>query len=72
MVETVSKIKFINRDEYRNARGLWHRIDGPAIEWHYGETAWFLNGHPYSFDKWLEKNDQISDEDKTLLKLQYG
>lgn len=51
-----------------------HRIDGPALKyfvagrWVY---YWRLNGIHYSFDQWLEKTP-ISDEDKTLLKLEYG
>jgi hypothetical protein len=24
--------------------GELHRVDGPAIEWHYGTKEWYLNG----------------------------
>lgn len=29
---------------YLDKGGRYHRLDGPAIEWHYGATEWFKNG----------------------------
>jgi hypothetical protein len=29
---------------YKNAFGLLHRLDGPAIEWTNGAKTWFKNG----------------------------
>jgi hypothetical protein len=49
-----------------------HRADGPAIEWTNGNKEWFLNGKDYTFDKWLNANNFISEEEKVMLKLQYG
>jgi hypothetical protein len=49
-----------------------HRVDGPAIEWTNGNKEWFLNGKDYTFDKWLNANNFISEEEKVMLKLQYG
>lgn len=57
---------------YRN--GWRHRSDGPAeINLKSGEVEWYLNGYSYySFDFWCSSNREISDEDITLLKLEYG
>lgn len=52
--------------------GERHREDGPAIIWFNGDAWWFWYDVEMPFDEWLEKNIQISDEDKTLLKLKYG
>lgn len=29
---------------YLDKGGRYHRLDGPAIEWHYGSNEWFKNG----------------------------
>lgn len=54
--------------------GILHRKDGPAII--YPETnglQWWLHSSQYeSFEKWLKANNEIDEEDKTLLKLEYG
>jgi hypothetical protein len=52
--------------------GKKHRIDGPAIEWVNGRKSWFLHNAHYSFDKWLELTDYISEEEKVMIKLTYG
>lgn len=52
--------------------GKLHRNNGPAIKWPNGRNDWFWYGDMLSFDDWFKMNDQISDEDKTLLKLEYG
>jgi hypothetical protein len=42
------KVKFSNRIEYHNEKGLLHRLDRPARIWTRGENkgdlAWFING----------------------------
>jgi hypothetical protein len=63
--------------ENSNSNNAWyqhgkvHRDDGPAVEWPNGATLWYLNDQRLSFDKWLDKVD-MSDEDKVMMKLQYG
>jgi hypothetical protein len=51
---------------------IYHCHDGPAIT---GQSInpefWWKDTH-YTFDKWLEVNDQLTDEEKLMLKLQYG
>jgi hypothetical protein len=51
-----------------------HRVDGPAVEYADGHKSWWLNGTHYyfDFDGWLEANTFISEEEKVMLKLQYG
>ena len=39
-----------DRVEYRNANGLLHREDGPAIEWDNGDKSWYFNGLLYRED----------------------
>ena len=52
--------------------GQIHRIDGPARS-RYGEKReWFLFNRKHTFNDWLFYNDEIDEEDKTLLKLEYG
>jgi hypothetical protein len=64
--------------------GLLHRDDGPACEFASGDDGWdhenyerdgnyewWLNSIYMSFDEWLDEVD-ISDEDKVMMKLQYG
>jgi hypothetical protein len=48
-----------------------HRVDGPAIEFSNGFVEWYLDGHRYHFERWLELTPK-SEEEKLLLKLQYG
>jgi hypothetical protein len=64
--------------ERQNSHKEWwlnnqlHRVDGPAIERVNGSKDWWLNSKNYSFDEWLEANTYISEEEKLMLKLQYG
>lgn len=52
--------------------GKLHRTDGPALVESDGMVRWWLDGIEFdTFDEWFEKV-QVSDEDKTLLKLKYG
>jgi len=55
-----------------NKEGQYHREDGPAIINEDGAAAlWCLNDKEYTFDDWcIELNK--SDEEKMLLRLQYG
>jgi hypothetical protein len=57
-----------------NELGEIHRDDGPAILRPYMEYTcvdWFFNDEEYSLEGWLYLST-IPDEDKMLLKLQYG
>ena len=40
----VTKKEFPDRIEYLNELGKYHRLDGPAIEYHDGSKEWFING----------------------------
>jgi hypothetical protein len=51
--------------------GKVHRADGPAYEDEDGYKTWWLNDNPLTFDEWLDKV-KMSDEDKVMMKLQYG
>tara|TARA_B110000208_G_scaffold61575_1_gene79964 strand:- start:278 stop:541 length:264 start_codon:yes stop_codon:yes gene_type:complete len=52
--------------------GEYHNEDGPAIKYDGGSVSWCLNGLTYpSFDGWLIKLNK-TDEQKLLLRLQYG
>jgi hypothetical protein len=51
--------------------GNLHRVDGPALERANGEN-WYLHNAHYTFDDWLNINTFISEEEKLMLKLQYG
>jgi hypothetical protein len=52
--------------------GQLHRTDGPAIENANGDKEWWLNDHYYSFDRWLEANTEISDQQRVMLKLEWS
>jgi hypothetical protein len=54
-----------------NELGQYHRIDGPAITYSTSRSCWYINGSEYDFNEWL-KLTPISDEQKLLLRLQYG
>jgi hypothetical protein len=49
-----------------------HRDDGPAIEFADGSATWHLHGKQMAFDQWLDQNTELTDEEKVMLKLQYG
>jgi hypothetical protein len=51
--------------------GNRHRDDGPAVQYSHGTKYWYLYGKYLSFNEWLDEVD-ISDEDKVMMKLQYG
>jgi uncharacterized protein (UPF0216 family) len=45
MQEQVYTVKATtNKTEWRNENGQLHRLDGPAIEWAYGDKYWFQEG----------------------------
>lgn len=48
-----------------------HCTTGPAIIWANGDQEFFLKGERYDIDAWLMTID-LSDEEKLMLKLQYG
>jgi hypothetical protein len=52
--------------------GHRHRTDGPAVEFTDGFDTYWLNGQVYTFDEWLEKNTDLTHEQKVMMKLQYG
>jgi hypothetical protein len=65
--------------EYPDGAKVWrlpsrqiHRDDGPAIEYADGDKHWRLHGKPMCFEEWLDKNTELTDEGKILMKLQYG
>jgi hypothetical protein len=49
-----------------------HRTDGPAIEYGDGDRSWWLHGNWLPFAAWLKENDELSDGEKVMMKLQYG
>ena len=77
-----TKRSFSDRYDWRtDGPGEWwfnqmlHREDGPAVEYHTGQVEWWLHGVEYTFDDWFDfvkLFDNLSDEDKTLLKLEWG
>jgi hypothetical protein len=65
-------IEWKNGDNFWYLNGAFHRDDGPAVEWHDGRNEWYLNGKQLSFDTWLKQTNGLTDEEKVMLKLQYG
>ena len=50
-----------------------HRSDGPAVIYQGGGVSWWLNGDwYYTFEEWVEDNEEITDRQIFLLKLKYG
>ena len=64
-------IEGVNGAQFWYQHGNRHRTDGPAIEWSDGTKRWYLNDQRMSFEEWLNKV-KMSDEDKVMMKLQYG
>jgi hypothetical protein len=64
-------VEYTDGDRWWYLNGKCHREDGPAIDWGDGTKTWYLYDQRLSFDGWLEEVD-ISDEDKVMMKLQYG
>lgn len=53
--------------------GLFHRDDGPAIEWFDGSAAWYFDGEPYySMESWAKAAGIYDTDDFTLIKLKWG
>ncbi len=52
--------------------GKRHRTDGPAVEQPNGTKMWWIDGIALSFDEWLDRTTGLTDEEKVMLKLQYG
>jgi hypothetical protein len=62
-----------NGTKFWYRHGKSHREDGPADDYADGYNRWYFNDKYYSeFDDWLEANTFISEEEKLMLKLQYG
>jgi peptidoglycan/xylan/chitin deacetylase (PgdA/CDA1 family) len=51
---------------------MYHRIDGPAIEYPDGGAGWYLNDVYLTFDDWLDQTTGLTEEEKVMFKLQYG
>jgi hypothetical protein len=66
-----SYINKYNTIKWYNDKGQRHNDEGPAITYTNGDTCWYINGERYSFKEWL-KLTPITDEQKLLLRLQYG
>lgn len=48
---------------------------GPAVEHTDGRVEWWIAGRKYTFETWVKHRKAancLSDEDETLLKLEYG
>jgi hypothetical protein len=65
-------IEHVNGDKQWCLHGANHRDDGPAIERANGTVHWYLNGRFLSFDDWLMQTTGLTDEEKVMMKLQYG
>jgi len=42
--ESILNIDDYGNKEWRNKSGRLHRLDGPAIEYYYGDKYWYQNG----------------------------
>jgi hypothetical protein len=65
--------------EYPDGAKVWrlsnrniHRDDGPAIEYADGDKHWRLHGEPMYFEEWLDRTTGLTEEEKIMMKLQYG
>jgi hypothetical protein len=47
-------------------------IDGPAIEYVDGRKSWYLDNNKLTLNEWLDKNPDMTDDEKVMMKLQYG
>ena len=65
-------IEWTNGDKEWWCRNKIHREDGPAVEYVNGSGYWYLHGEFYSFDNWLKQTTGLTDEEKVMMKLQYG
>lgn len=41
---------YSDRTEWKNLNGLYHRVDGPALEYSDGFKAWYINGQRHRED----------------------
>jgi hypothetical protein len=65
-------IEWANGDKEWWKFNNFHRADGPALEYVDGARSWWLNGTRQSFDNWLKRTTGLTDEEKVMLKLEYG
>jgi hypothetical protein len=65
-------IEYVDGDKAWYLHGVRHRADGPAVEFAAGDTRWWLSGKILSFDAWLERTTGLTEEQKVMMKLQYG
>jgi hypothetical protein len=56
---------------YNRAGTAYHREDGPAVIRQCGIECWYYLGVEYHFDFWCMLTNK-TDEDKMMLRLQYG
>lgn len=59
------------RNIYKWKDAALHCDDGPAVIHVDGQVRFWLDGYPIRFDEWCMKLNK-SDEEKLLLKLEYG
>jgi len=54
-------------------KGIYHRIDGPAIYGGNKPEEWWLYGSYFeTMNEWLEANDHLDENEKLIFKLQYS
>jgi hypothetical protein len=46
--------------------------NGPAIELENGDKNWYLWGARYTINDWLRCTPSLTEEEKVMMKLQYG
>jgi len=63
-------IKYSNGDMEWRVNGLFHREDGPALDYSDGKVFWWLDGCPILFDVWCNKLNKTNEE-KVFLRLKY-
>jgi len=54
-----SGIMYVLNDVHYIKKGSYHRIEGPAIEWHNGAKAWYIDGEEMTEDEhknWIRNN----------------
>tara|TARA_B110000238_G_C15948575_1_gene362191 strand:+ start:115 stop:402 length:288 start_codon:yes stop_codon:yes gene_type:complete len=51
--------------------GDLHRTDGPSVDRPDAVTRFHLYGCAYTFDEWIGRSS-LTDEEKVMMKLQYG
>jgi hypothetical protein len=64
-------VEYADGDKFWYQHDKRHRYDGPAVEHADGTNEWWLNDELLTFEEWLDKVN-MSDEDKVMMKLQYG